>query len=147
MTTPQTQRIVEKLEQISAEMDQLAENVTALNERLERIEQQHVESGTILSDETIRDIEATEGEWERGETISQEEMKRRLGIDEETLRTVVFDRIADYEAAIGSAAPIEAVIEDVATDGYDTADVRHEVNLLLREGHIYKPDSDTVRVV
>lgn len=34
------------------------------------------------SEETLRDIEATEGEYERGETVSQAEMKRRLGIDE-----------------------------------------------------------------
>lgn len=34
------------------------------------------------SEETIRDIETTEGEFERDETISQDEMKRRLGIDE-----------------------------------------------------------------
>jgi predicted ArsR family transcriptional regulator len=34
------------------------------------------------SEETLRDIEATEGELERGETISQDEMKRRLGIDD-----------------------------------------------------------------
>jgi CTP-dependent riboflavin kinase len=33
------------------------------------------------SEETLRDIETTEGELERGETISQDEMKRRLGID------------------------------------------------------------------
>lgn len=31
---------------------------------------------------TIHDIEATEGELERGDTISQEEMKRRFGRDE-----------------------------------------------------------------
>lgn len=34
------------------------------------------------SDETVSDIEATEGELKRGDTISQDEMKRRLGIDE-----------------------------------------------------------------
>lgn len=33
------------------------------------------------SEETLEDIEATEGELERGETVSQEEMKQRLGID------------------------------------------------------------------
>ncbi len=33
------------------------------------------------SAETLRDIKATEGELERGETISQAEMKKRLGID------------------------------------------------------------------
>lgn len=33
------------------------------------------------SEATLRDIEATEGEYERGETVSQEEMKRRYGID------------------------------------------------------------------
>lgn len=33
------------------------------------------------SAETLRDIEATEGELERGETTSLSEMKRRLGID------------------------------------------------------------------
>jgi predicted transcriptional regulator len=33
------------------------------------------------SPETLRDIEATEGELEHGETISQAEMKKRLGID------------------------------------------------------------------
>lgn len=33
------------------------------------------------SDETRRDIEATEGELERGETTSQAEMKQRLGMD------------------------------------------------------------------
>jgi predicted transcriptional regulator len=33
------------------------------------------------SAETRRDIEATEGELERGETTSQAEMKRRLGMD------------------------------------------------------------------
>jgi len=33
------------------------------------------------SAETRRDIEATEGEVERGETTSQAEMKRRLGMD------------------------------------------------------------------
>lgn len=33
------------------------------------------------SAETERDIKATEGELERGETTSQEEMKERLGMD------------------------------------------------------------------
>lgn len=33
------------------------------------------------SEETLRDIEATEGELEAGETVGQSEMKRRLGID------------------------------------------------------------------
>lgn len=33
------------------------------------------------SAETVSDIQATEGELERGETVSQEEMKQRLGID------------------------------------------------------------------
>lgn len=33
------------------------------------------------SAETRRDIEATEGELERGETTSQAEMKKRLGMD------------------------------------------------------------------
>lgn len=33
------------------------------------------------SAETIHDIETTEGELEQGETVSQEEMKQRLGID------------------------------------------------------------------
>jgi orotate phosphoribosyltransferase-like protein len=33
------------------------------------------------SAETLRDIEATEGEVERGETVSQSAMKQRLGMD------------------------------------------------------------------
>lgn len=33
------------------------------------------------SPETLRDIEATEGEFEAGETINHDEMKRRLGMD------------------------------------------------------------------
>lgn len=33
------------------------------------------------STETLRDIEATEGELERGETVSQADVKRRLGMD------------------------------------------------------------------
>lgn len=33
------------------------------------------------SDETLRDIEASEGELERGETVGMNEMKQRLGMD------------------------------------------------------------------
>lgn len=34
------------------------------------------------SKETMRDIEATDGELERGETVGQDAIKRRLGMDE-----------------------------------------------------------------
>lgn len=34
------------------------------------------------SEETLRDIEATEGELERGETVGLAEMKRRIGMNE-----------------------------------------------------------------
>lgn len=125
------------------------ERLDELENRIDRLEQLHAESEKALSDETIRDIEATDGELERGETISQEEMKRRLGLDEEEppLRTVIRDAIDSFEEAIDSPAPTDIIAKDVAAEGYDIADVRHEMDLLLREGEIYKPDSDTVKVV
>jgi predicted ArsR family transcriptional regulator len=76
--------------------DQLPFTKQAANHRLQQMhDNDHVERkqaggrsigwwATVApapSEETLRDIEATEGELERGETTSQEEMKRRLGID------------------------------------------------------------------
>ncbi|HKJ58679.1 MAG TPA: hypothetical protein VKA37_05585 [Halobacteriales archaeon] len=50
-------------------LDDLDENVALATGELE------------MSEETIADLEATEGELERGETVSHADLKRKLGIE------------------------------------------------------------------
>lgn len=44
-------------------------------------------------------------------------------------------------------APIQAVIDGLVSDGYDESDAKHTLKQLRREGELYEPVEDYLRVV
>lgn len=64
-----------------------------------------------------------------------------------SLRQELLDAITGFERAYGDSAPIEYVNEELLDQGYDTDEVRDTIDQLLREGSIYEPVDDHVKVV
>ncbi|WP_248908129.1 hypothetical protein [Halocatena marina] len=57
------------------------------------------------------------------------------------------DCIKHFESAYGAPASIEHILEELTERGYETGDILDVIDTLQRQGNIYEPESDHVRVV
>lgn len=104
--------------------------IEALEHRVRELEQQQkaplpVESNSIL--QLIEEADAYASE-------------------RQSLRQQIMETIENFESAYGDAAPIAFVLRSVRDEGYDDEAIMDAFDVLVRDGAIYKPDADTVRV-
>jgi DNA replicative helicase MCM subunit Mcm2 (Cdc46/Mcm family) len=64
-----------------------------------------------------------------------------------SIRADVKNHIDECRPSGGESAPTQLVIEGLIADGYDESDVKHTLETMRREGEIYEPIDDHLRVV
>lgn len=121
---------------------ELRERVAELETRVQELEQlvepQTQESTTS---DTIADVEIMDSSVFESDDVVAKTAERNT-IIKETLALV-----REFEAAYGEPVPIDHLIEELNNEGYETSDVLDVIDRLRRQGDIYEPVSDCVKVV
>lgn len=106
--------------------------ITEIEQRLTQLEQLVASTCTVLDGREVEN-DTTEVEMDR-------ESERA------TIRRAVIETITHFEQAYGESPPIDSVVEELADQGHDTDDVQTVIDALQRDGLVYEPHPEHVRV-